>query len=53
MRLLTLVPSVSTLRETITPQTKPGKDWFPYFRVYASTEAYFDKSLQLPDIERV
>jgi hypothetical protein len=34
-------------------QTTPGKGWFPYFRFYAPTEAYFDKSWQLPDIERV
>jgi hypothetical protein len=30
-----------------------GKFWFPYFRLYAPTEAYFDRSWPLPDIERV
>src|SRR5262249_38741288 len=32
-------------------KTLPGKGWFPYFRFYAPTEAYFDKSWQLNDIE--
>ena len=31
----------------------PGKFWFPYFRLYAPTEAYFDRSWPLPDIELV
>jgi len=34
-------------------QTVPGKFWFPYFRLYAPTEPYFDKSWPLPDIEKV
>lgn len=34
-------------------KTNPGKGWFPYFRFYAPKEAYFDKSWQLNDIERV
>jgi hypothetical protein len=34
-------------------QTVPGKGWFPYFRFYAATEAYFDKSWQLNDIEEI
>jgi hypothetical protein len=34
-------------------RTNPGKGWFPYFRFYAATEAYFDKSWQLNDIELV
>lgn len=34
-------------------KTNPGKGWFPYFRFYAPTEAYFDKSWQLNDIEQV
>lgn len=34
-------------------RTMPGKGWFPYFRFYAATEAYFDKSWQLNDIELV
>lgn len=33
--------------------TLPGKGWFPYFRFYAATEAYFDKSWQLNDIEEI
>jgi hypothetical protein len=32
-------------------KTTPGKGWFPYFRFYGPTEAYFDKSWQLNDIE--
>jgi hypothetical protein len=34
-------------------QTLPGKGWFPLFRFYAATEAYFDKSWQLNDIEEI
>jgi hypothetical protein len=33
--------------------TIPGRGWFAYFRFYAPTEAYFDRSWQLPDIEKV
>jgi len=31
----------------------PGKGWFPIFRFYSPTEAYFDKSWKLNDIEEV
>lgn len=34
-------------------QTEPGKGWFTYFRFYAPTEPFFDKSWALPDIEKV
>jgi hypothetical protein len=34
-------------------RTVPGKGWFPIFRFYSPTEAYFDKSWQLNDIELV
>jgi hypothetical protein len=34
-------------------KTLPGQGWFTYFRLYAPTEAYFDRSWQLPDIERI
>ena len=34
-------------------QTVPGKAWFAYLRLYAPTEAYFERSWPLPDIERV
>ncbi|UVJ46278.1 DUF1254 domain-containing protein [Pseudomonas sp. LS1212] len=34
-------------------QTIPGKQWFSYFRLYAPTEAYFDKSWKLDDITQV
>lgn len=33
--------------------TVSGKAWFAYFRLYAPTEAYFDKSWPLPDIEKL
>ncbi len=33
-------------------KTLPGKGWFTYFRWYGPTEAFFDKSWQLPDIEK-
>ncbi|QDV14851.1 hypothetical protein CA51_47610 [Rosistilla oblonga] len=32
-------------------KTLPGKGWFTYFRLYAPTEPYFDKSWVLPDIK--
>jgi hypothetical protein len=32
--------------------TVQGKAWFPYFRFYSPTEAYFDRSWVLPDIEK-
>ena len=34
-------------------KTNQGKGWFPYFRLYGPKEAYFDKSWQLNDIEKV
>jgi len=33
--------------------TVPGRGWFTLFRLYAPTEAYFDKSWPLPSIEQV
>jgi hypothetical protein len=33
--------------------TLPGRGWFAYFRFYAPTEAYFDRSWSLPDLEKV
>ena len=33
--------------------TVPGRGWFAYFRFYAPTEAYFDRSWGLPDIEKI
>ena len=34
-------------------ETLPGKGWFTYFRLYGPTQAYFDRSWVLPDIEEV
>lgn len=34
-------------------KTVPRRGWFTYFRLYAPTERYFDRSWQLPDIVRV
>jgi len=33
--------------------TVPGRGWFTLFRLYAPTEAYFDKSWPLPPIVKV
>jgi len=30
-----------------------GKAWFPYFRLYAPTEAHFNRAWVLPDFEKV
>ena len=32
-------------------KTVPGEGWFTYFRLYAPTQPYFDKTWQLPDIQ--
>jgi hypothetical protein len=32
--------------------TAPGRGWFGIFRLYAPTEAYFDRSWKLSDVER-
>ena len=32
--------------------TAPGRGWFGLFRLYAPTEAYFDRSWKLPDLAR-
>lgn len=34
-------------------QTVPDRAWFAYFRWYGPTEAYYDKSWQLPDFEEM
>jgi hypothetical protein len=39
--------------ETNWIKTLPGKGWFTYFRLYGPTQAYFDRSWVLPDIEEV
>lgn len=46
-------PRAPTGREKNWIQTVPGKHWFAYFRLYAPTAAYFDKSWKLDDIEPV
>ena len=46
-------PSAPTGFENNWVQTLPGKHWFSYFRLYAPTEAYFDKSWKLDDITAV
>ena len=34
-------------------ETRPGKGWFTYFRLYGPTQPYFDRTWVLPDIEQV
>jgi len=46
-------PKPPTGKEANWVETQTGIFWFPYFRLYAPTEAYFDKSWPLPDIEKV
>jgi hypothetical protein len=31
----------------------PGRFWFPYFRLFAPTEPFFDRAWPLPDIEKM
>lgn len=45
-------PTAPAAGETNWVQTVQGKHWFPYFRLYAPTEPYFDRSWPLPDIEK-
>ena len=45
-------PKAPSGKESNWVQTVPDKFWFPYFRLYAPTEAYFDRSWPLPDIEK-
>jgi len=33
--------------------TPPGKAWWPWFRFYEPTEALFNKTWKLPNIEKV
>jgi hypothetical protein len=46
-------PKAPSGKESNWVQTVPDKFWFPYFRLYAPTQAYFDRSWPLPDIEKV
>jgi hypothetical protein len=46
-------PTVPSGKESNSVQTVSGKCWFPHFRLYAPTEAYFDRSWPLPDIEKI
>jgi hypothetical protein len=46
-------PKAPKGKETNWVQTVPGKGWFTYFRFYAPTEPFFDKSWALPDFEKV
>ena len=34
-------------------KTVPGEGWFTYFRFYAPTQPYFDKTWQLPDFKKI
>ena len=45
-------PTAPSGKESNWVQTVPGRYWFPYFRLFAPTEAYFDRSWPLPDIEK-
>ena len=46
-------PKAPAGKESNWTKTLPGKGWFAYFRAYGPTEAFFDKTWKLPDIERV
>jgi hypothetical protein len=34
-------------------RTVPGRGWFPIFRFYSPTEAFFDKTWKLEDIAAI
>ncbi|MDG2618067.1 DUF1254 domain-containing protein [Thermoleptolyngbya sichuanensis XZ-Cy5] len=46
-------PTAPLGQETNWAPTVPGRGWFAYFRFYAPTEPYFDRTWSLPDIEKV
>lgn len=46
-------PKAPAGKETNWVDTSASKGWFAWFRFYAPTEAFFDKSWQLPDFELV
>ena len=45
-------PAVPAGKESNWVQTVPDRFWFPYFRLYAPTQAYFYRSWPMPDIEK-
>jgi hypothetical protein len=46
-------PTAPAGKEANWIQTNTDKGWFAYFRFYGPTQAFFDKSWALPDVERV
>ena len=50
---LVIGPVAPQGKESIWIKTPPGKGWFTYFRWSGPTEAFFDKSWRLPDIEPI
>ncbi|QIG46798.1 DUF1254 domain-containing protein [Nordella sp. HKS 07] len=46
-------PTAPPGMETNWVQTIPGRAWFAYFRFYGPTEAFYDKSWQLPDVVKL
>jgi len=52
-RLLERSPAVLQRHAGLWIPTLGGKAWFPYFRLYGPTEAHFDRTWILLDIEKV
>jgi hypothetical protein len=46
-------PSAPAGKESNWIKTVPDKGWFVYFRWYSPTQAFFDKTWKLPDIEMI
>lgn len=46
-------PKAPAGKESNWIKTNPGRGWFTYFRAYGPTEAFFEKTWKLPDIELV
>jgi hypothetical protein len=44
-------PQAPQGKESNWVKTSPGKGWFTYFRWYGPTQAFFDKTWTLPDIQ--
>lgn len=46
-------PTAPERMESNWVKTIPSRGWWVWFRFYSPTEAFFDKSYQLPDFERI
>jgi hypothetical protein len=46
-------PKAPKGHESNSIKTNKGENWFAYFRLYAPTKTYFDKTWKISDIQKV